>query len=101
MVGGYFTLNTINGGTGTTYMMCIGGYMYTYSHLYLNGEYNIIVNNVTMTPTIFNSLVQNYNLYATMSWVQASCLTIQNNKMSLMYNTGRGVEIGFDSANIC
>ena len=101
MVGGYFTLNTINGGTGTTYMMCIRGYMYTYSHLYFNGEYNIIVNNVTMTPTIFNSLVQNYNLYATMSWVQASCLTIQNNKMSLMYNTGRGVEIGFDSANIC
>ena len=56
MVGGYLTLNTINGGTGTTYMMCIAGYMYTYAHLYLNGAYNIIVNNVTMTPTIFNSL---------------------------------------------
>ena len=61
MVGGYLTLNTINGGTGTTFMMCIAGYMYTYAHLYLNGAYNIIVNNVTMTPTIFNSLVQNYN----------------------------------------
>ena len=36
MVGGYLTLNTINGGTGTTYMMCIAGYMYTYAHLYLN-----------------------------------------------------------------
>ena len=45
-------------------MMCIAGYMYTYAHLYLNGAYNIIVNNVTMTPTIFNSLVQNYNNYA-------------------------------------
>ena len=68
MVGGYFTLNTINGGLGTTYMMCIAGYMYTYAHLYLNGAYNIIVNNVTMTPAIFTSLVQNYNLYATQSW---------------------------------
>ena len=36
MVGGYLTLNTIYGGTGTTYMMCIAGYMYTYAHLYLN-----------------------------------------------------------------
>ena len=52
-----------------------------------------------MTPTIFNSLVQNYNLYATQSWVQSNCLMIQNNKMSLMYNNGRGIEIGFDSAN--
>ena len=80
-------------------MICIAGNMYIHSHLYLNGAYNIIVNNVTMTPTIFTSLVQNYNLYATMSWVQSNCLTIQNNKMSLMYNNGRGVEIGFDSAN--
>jgi hypothetical protein len=98
-VGGYLTLNTINNATGTTYMMCIAGCMYTYAHLYLNGAYNIIVNNVTMTPTIFNSLVQNYNLYATMSWVQSNCLTIQNNKMSLMYNTGRDVEIGFESCS--
>ena len=30
MVGGYLTLNTINGGTSTNYMMCIAGYMYTY-----------------------------------------------------------------------
>ena len=52
-----------------------------------------------MTPTIFNSLVNNYNLYATQSWVQSNCLTIQNNKVSLMYNTGRGVDIGFDSTN--
>ena len=78
-------------------MMCIAGYMYTYAHLYLNGASNIIVNNGTMTPTICNSLVQSYNLYATQSWVQSNCLTIQNNKMLLMYNTGRGVEIGFDS----
>ena len=53
MVGGYITINTINNGTGTTYMMCIAGYMYTYAHLYLNSAYNITVNNVTMTPDIF------------------------------------------------
>ena len=47
----------------------------SYAHLYLNGAYNIIVNNVTMTPTICNSLVQNYNLYATQSWVQANTTT--------------------------
>ena len=52
-VGGYLTLNTINSGTGNTYMMCIAGYMYTYAHLNINVAYNIIVNNVTMTPTIF------------------------------------------------
>jgi len=52
-----------------------------------------------MTPTIFNTLVQNYNLYATQSRVQSNGLTIQNNKMSLMYNTGRGIEFGFDSTN--
>ena len=77
-------------------MMCIN--MYTYAHLNENGAHNIIVNNVTMTPTIFNSLVTNYNNYATQSWVPQHCLTIQNDKMSFMYNTGRGVVIGFDCA---
>ena len=34
MVGGYFTLNTINGGTGTTYMMCIAGNMYILTSIF-------------------------------------------------------------------
>ena len=48
-----------------------------------------LIENHVETPTIFlNSVVQNYNIYATQSWVQSNCLTIQNNKTSLMYNTG-------------
>ena len=47
--------------------MHINGFMYTCAHLYLNGACNIIVNNVTMTPVTFNSLVTNYNNNATLT----------------------------------
>ena len=34
MVGRYITLNTINGGTDTAYMMCIAGNMYIFTCIF-------------------------------------------------------------------